>query len=112
MSDGPIPGFSWKKIESKAAQVGESYLAFLKSSDDLAEILGYDDEYVLRRCIPVGSDNRRCLTTALDWVNENRDKIIEHYREYKTRIESESKKRELLKSLNLSDEQKSLLGIK
>lgn len=101
----------WKQITECAKDVSRLYKDFVKASDTLADAMGYDEDWILRRVLPEAS-NRRDYThvkTIIEYEKENWRK------EEGKQIEDDrfqTKREVILKRLNLSDEEKVVLGIK
>ena len=90
--------------------VDTAYGDFLDACNALAEMLEFTPEWVLGKCLPkVAYDRERRTRTV--WLNTELPDIIEKFKQSVAERENRAKRKELLKSLNLTDEQKALLGI-
>ena len=103
---------SWKTIIAAGNKTVLAYAALVKSSDDLAAVMPYGKEYVLRRVMHQKSDDRRNSKRIMEWLNADREKIERDTKSWQEENKAVAERESLLRKLNLTDEQKRLLGIK
>jgi len=102
---------AWAEILAHGEVVVAAYEEFLKSSDVLANALPYNHEYVLRRALPKKPGNRRKSDSIRDWLKADRAKIQSDLVSWQSQIREAAKRGELLSRLNLTKDEKRLLGI-
>lgn len=101
----------WQEILEAAKQVALHSHNLIQASDDLAEHLNYREDYVLRRVFNPDSRDRRNCKRILNWIADSKDEIFRDlYANYDARKEKE-RRAELLSKLNLTEDEKVLLGI-
>lgn len=104
--------YGYDSVLAAAVIVDEAYADLLKASDALAKALEFNGDYVLRRVLPSQSDERRKLDRITRWVEGQRNEIEERLRRASEEAKKQRDRAGLMKKLNLTPEQKALLGIK
>ena len=103
---------AWGTVIQAGKHVAETYANLVKASDFLAEVMAYDNDYVLRKVLPSSVADRRNSERIIEWLNDQQNELEKHLEEVNTRIQAAQNRDRLLQKLNLSAEEKELLGIK
>jgi len=101
----------WEEIVTAAERVAAAYRAMLQASDDLADMMGYDEYNILRHVLPRNLSGRRDSDRVLVWLQYDREKIEAHVLSCIAAREEAAQRAALLAKLNLSAEEQRLLGI-
>jgi len=102
---------TWETVLTAGARVVRAYQEMVKASDDLAEELGYNEDYVLRRVLPKSVSERRDGGRVLEWLEASRDEIEARLLAREAAREAAARREALLARLNLSEAERRLLGI-
>jgi hypothetical protein len=102
---------AWAEILAHAEVVVAAYDALLLASDDLAEKIARNDEYVLSQVMPRRSGERRNSHRILPWLEHYRDDIETSLAERRAAREAAEQRGALLSRLKLTKDEKRLLGI-
>ena len=102
---------TWEKIKLAGEQVAYAYQQMLKAADDLADVIEYNEDYVLRQVLPKTVAMRRDCERILDWLNQERDKIEAHVLARQAARAAAARREALLAKLNLTKAERRLLGI-
>lgn len=97
----------WSEIQASNEIVIQAYKDFLDAADNLAETMGYNTDAVLSGILPKKINERRDFARIDKWVDAQKNTVLMFIERNEQRI----KKQELLKKLQLTPEQKKLLGI-
>ncbi len=92
-------------------RVAAAYRELLQASDALSDVVGYREEYVLRRVLPSTSGGRRAADRVLNWLKDERPQIEAQMEEWTRRCKEAAERAALLNRLNLTVDEKRLLGI-
>jgi hypothetical protein len=101
----------WAAALAAADIVVEAYTDLLHASDALADALNYKQEYILSHVMPQTSKDRRMAKRILAWMKENETSLRNGMAYRAEQLEHEKQKRALLARLQLTEEEKELLGI-
>ena len=85
------------------------YKALVDSSDDLADVLSCNNEWVLGRVFPKLASERRDLGKVRGRFERERDFFLSHLRKAMEEAEAEQARTKLLARLNLTSEELELL---
>ena len=102
---------AWAEILAHAEVVVAAYDALLLASDDLAGKIARNDEYVLSQVMPRRTGERRDSRRILPWLEHYREGIETSLAERSAAREAAEKRGALLSRLNLTKDEKRLLGI-
>ena len=111
-SETTVNDGAWVTVIQAGKHVAEAYANLVKASDFLAEVMAYDNDYVLRKVLPSSVADRRNSKRIVEWLDGRRDELEKHLQEVNTRIQAALERDRLLQKLNLSAEEMELLGIK
>jgi hypothetical protein len=102
----------WEKIMLAGEQVAYAYQQMLKAADDLADVVEYNEDYVLRQVLPKAVAERRDCERVLGWLKQERDDIEAHVLARQAARAAAARREALLAKLNLTKDEQRLLGIK
>jgi hypothetical protein len=101
----------WEKINQLSREVSLAYYKLVETSDALADALGYNREWLLGHIFPKCRDDRRKHKRILDWIKYEKEKFNEHISEKIIQDRIRSERTAILKRLNLTGDEKAILGI-
>jgi hypothetical protein len=101
----------WAEVVLAGERAAFAYTALVKAADDLAEGIGWNEDYVLRRVLPMNADERRDSERIVAWLEKERDEIESRLAAREAAREAAARREALLARLALSAEDKKLLGI-
>ena len=101
----------WEKIMLAGEQVAYAYEQMVKATDDLADVIEYNEDYVLRQVLPKTMGERRDGERVLAWLNQQRSEIEAHVLAVQAARERAVRREALLAKLNLTADEQRLLGI-
>ena len=105
------PSETWEKIVTAGERVAQAYQQMVGATDDLAHMLEFDAEYVLRRVLPRTPAERRNSRRIVDWLTDKREEYEAYVLARQADREEENRRVALLAKLNLTLEERCLLGI-
>ena len=97
------------EIEGELSGVIACYEQLIEQSDKLANAILYKQVYVLGKIMPKSMSERRDTDRIVNWFNEIKEDALDHLEELQESILKEKKRNDLIKSLKLTKEQKSIL---
>ena len=101
----------WEEIVQAGEKVACAYQHVLKASDELADLLEYNADYVLRRALPKSVAERRDCELVPKWLQAEREEIEEHVRARLAARAKAVEREALLARLKLTKAEQRLLGI-
>ncbi len=101
----------WEQIVQAGEKVAYAYQHVLKAADELADLLEYNADYVLRRALPRSVAERRDCELVPKWLEAEREEIEEHVRARLAAHAKAIKREALLARLKLTKAEQRLLGI-
>jgi transcriptional regulator with XRE-family HTH domain len=101
----------WEEVMAAGERVAAAYRELLQAADDLSEVVGYNEDYVLRRVLPKTPGGRRESNRVLNWLNDERGHIEAQMLAWIARREEAAQRTALLAKLNLTADEQRLLGI-
>ena len=102
---------AWERIAQAGEKVAYAYQHVLKAADELADLLEYNADHILREVLPKAVKERRDCERVLTWLHENQDGIEAHLEARQAAREAAARREALLAKLNLTVDEKQLLGI-
>ena len=100
-----------KQVMEAGKVVAAAHAKLLEVSDALADLMAYDRDDVLKQVLPLRAGDRRWSRGILDYLELKAD-VIEQRLEDVAEVRAQGAARQaLLAKLNLSDAEKTLLGI-
>ena len=102
---------AWAEILAHGEVVVAAYNALLQASDDLAKNIARHDDDVLSQVMPRRAGERRESDRILSWLEHYRDDIEIHLAQRSAAREAAKQRAALLSRLNLTKDEKRLLGI-
>ncbi len=102
---------AWEQIVQAGEKVAYAYQHVLKAVDELADLLEYNEDYVLRRALPRSVAERRDCELVPRWLEAERDEIEEHVRARLAAHAKAIEREALLARLKLTKAEQRLLGI-
>jgi len=103
---------TWKEIAKAGQQIVDAHKEMVSKSKALAELLQYNDDYILRRVLHEKPAERGNSDKIMFWLEVNKDTIVDNLKRFESEKNTEREKAKLLATLKLNDEQMKLLGIK
>lgn len=101
----------WEEIVQAGEKVAYAYQQVLMAADELADLLEYNADYVLRRALPKSMAERRDCELVAKWLEAEREEIEEHVRARQAARAKAAEREALLARLNLTKAEQRLLGI-
>ncbi len=101
----------WEAIVMAGERVAHAYEQLLRMVDALAAALEYHEDHVLRQVLPKAVKDRRDCERVLTWLHEHREDIEAHLQVRQAAREAAVRRESLLAKLNLTVDEKQLLGI-
>ena len=101
----------WQEIVHAGEKVAYAYQHVLRAADELAGLLEYNADYVLRRALPKSVAERRDCELVPKWLEAEREEIEEHVRARLAARAKAIEREALLARLNLTKAEQRLLGI-
>lgn len=98
-------------MEDELAATITAYQTLLDQIEKLAIAMNYRSDYVLIQVMPKKSCERTDTIRIKDWFYKERDHAAEHMQVKRDNIQRDKDRQKLLKSLGLTKEQQTLLGI-
>ena len=102
---------AWEQIAQAGEKVAYAYQHVLKAADELADLLEYNADYVLRRALPKSVAERRDCELIPKWLEAEREGIEEHVRARLAAHAKAIEREALLARLKLTKAEQRLLGI-
>jgi ketol-acid reductoisomerase len=102
---------AWEQIVQAGEKVAYAYQHVLKAADELADLLEYNADYVLRRALPKSVAERRDCELVPRWLEAEREEIEEHVRARLAAHAKAAQREALLARLKLTKAEQRLLGI-
>ena len=102
---------AWEQIVQAGEKVAYAYQHVLKAADELAGLLEYNADYVLRRALPKSVSERRDCELVPKWLEAEREEIEEHVRARLAAHAKAIEREALLARLKLTKAEQRLLGI-
>ena len=102
---------AWEQIVQAGEKVAYAYQHVLKAADELADLLEYNADYVLRRALPKSVAERRDCELVPKWLEAEREEIEEHVRARLAAHAKAIEREALLARLKLTKAEQRLLGI-
>src|SRR5512136_52671 len=102
---------AWEQIVQAGEKVAYAYQHVLKAGDELADLLEYSADYVLRRALPKSVAERRDCELVPKWLEAEREEIEEHVRARLAAHAKAIEREALLARLKLTKAEQRLLGI-
>ena len=102
---------AWEQIVQAGEKVAYAYQHVLKAADELADLLEYNADYVLRRALPKSVAERRDCELVPKWLEAEREEIEEHVRARLAAHAKAIERERLLARLKLTKAEQRLLGI-
>lgn len=101
----------WAEIVQAGEKVAYAYQHVLVAADELADVLEYNADYVLRRALPKSVAERRDCELVPKWLQAERREIEAHVRARQAARAKAVEREALLARLKLTKEEQRLLGI-
>ena len=101
----------WEEIVHAGEKVAYAYQHVLMAADELADLLEYNADYVLRRALPKSVAERRDCELVPKWLEAERAEIEEHVRAREVARAKAAEREALLARLKLTKAEQRLLGI-
>jgi len=98
-------------VEKEYNRIIEFYEGIVDEADKMSEILKYDSNKILKNIFPSRADERRHPHHFSVWLSDNQHNILDQMRKKKEEEKTLKDRSELIESLNLTDEQKTLLNL-
>jgi hypothetical protein len=102
---------AWELIVQAGEKVAYAYQHVLKAADELADLLEYNADYVLRRALPKSVAERRDCELVPKWLEAEREEIEKHVRARLAAHAKAIQREALLARLKLTKAEQRLLGI-
>ena len=102
---------AWERIAQAGEKVAYAYQHVLKAADELADLLEYNADYVLRRALPKSVAERRDCELVPRWLEAEREEIEKHVRARLAAHAKAIQREALLARLKLTKAEQRLLGI-
>jgi len=102
---------AWEQIVQAGEKVAYAYQHVLKAADELADLLEYNADYVLRRALPRSVAERRDCELVPRWLEAEREEIEEHVRARLAAHAKAAQREALLARLKLTKAEQRLLGL-
>ena len=102
---------AWEQIAQAGEKVAYAYQHVLKAADELADLLEYNADYVLRRALPKSVAERRDCELVPKWLEAEREALEEHVRARLAAHAKAIEREALLARLKLTKAEQRLLGI-
>ena len=99
------------KLEAEIANTIAAYKSLLEQCRKLADTMGYYDGYVIGKIMPKTASDRTNTRRIAEWFQETKDEAMANMIELEAKREQDRERERLLASLNLTADQKSLLGL-
>jgi hypothetical protein len=99
------------KLEDELANTIAAYKSLLEQCRKLADTMGYCDDYVIGKIMPKTAADRTNTGRIAEWFQETKDEAVAHMLELEAEREQDRERERLLTSLNLTADQKALLGL-
>ncbi len=103
---------AWDLVSDSAVKAVEAYDAFVTACDALAGHLDYNPDWILARCLPRVVAERRSNDRILRILDADREEWTAHLRDSLLAKRRQQLRQELIAKLNLTEDQKKLLGLK
>ena len=104
-------GDVWEQIVQAGERVAYAYQQVLVAADELADVLEYNADYVLRRALPKSVAERRNCELVPKWLQAERKGIEEHVLARQAARAKAVEREALLARLKLTKAEQRLLGI-
>ena len=101
----------WEEIAQAGEKVAYAYQHVLKAADELADVIEYNADYVLRQALPKCRTERRDCELVLKWLKAQRKAIEAHVLERQGARARAVEREALLARLKLTKAEQRLLGI-
>jgi hypothetical protein len=102
---------AWEEVRSAGERVAYAYEQFVAAADELADVIGYKEDYILRRVLPNRPAERRNSERIVEWLERDRTEILGHLAARQAAREAAVRREALLARLNLTAEERRVLGI-
>lgn len=97
------------EIEGELSGVIACYEQLVEQSDKFADAILYKEGWILGKIMPKSMSERRDTDRIVNWFNEVKEEVLDRLEEFQESILKEQKRNDLIKSLKLTKEQKSIL---
>ena len=88
-----------------------AYEELLNQCSKLADSMGYRRDYVIGKIMPRTATDRYNVTRISKWFDSTKKDAVEHMLKLELKREQDRERERLIASLQLTQEQKALLGI-
>jgi hypothetical protein len=102
---------TWETILAAGEKAAAAYRDLVAAADELAEVLEYNADYVLRHVLPKKAEDRRESERVVAWLKDNRGEMEKHVFARQSAREDAARRDALLAKLNLTGDERRLLGI-
>ena len=98
------------KLEAEIANTIAAYKSLLEQCRKLADTMGYNDDYVIGKVMPKTAADRTNTGRIEVWFQETKDDTVANMLQLEAERAKDREREKLLASLNLTADQKALLG--
>jgi hypothetical protein len=98
-------------MEDELTNTIAAYKSLLEQCRKLADTMGYYDGYVIGKIMPKTAADRTNTRRIAEWFQQTKDEAVAHKLELEAKREQDRERERLLASLNLTADQKALLGL-
>lgn len=102
----------WETVIKSAKEVSRAYSELLAASDALADAIGYNRDWILGRVWPKCAHERRRHKRVFEWIKSEEELWKKSMAAQIGHELIQQKRATILKRLNLSDDEKFVLGLR